>query len=105
MAPDRMKWLCAEVNKLVKAGILCEVKYQTWVANPVLVIKPDGSWWMCIDFKDINKACPKDIYSLPEIDWKVESINEYPFKCFWTLIKGTTKSQWQRKMKIKLHFT
>ncbi|XP_071704748.1 uncharacterized protein [Rutidosis leptorrhynchoides] len=41
MAPDRMKWLCAEVTKLVNAGILREVKYQTWVANPVLVKKPD----------------------------------------------------------------
>ncbi|XP_071728088.1 uncharacterized protein [Rutidosis leptorrhynchoides] len=56
MAPDRMKWLCGEVTKLVKEGILQEVKYQTWVANPVLVKKPDRSWRMCIDVKDINKA-------------------------------------------------
>ncbi|XP_071699743.1 uncharacterized protein [Rutidosis leptorrhynchoides] len=39
MAPDLMKWLCGEVTKLVKAGILREVKYQTWVVNPVLVKK------------------------------------------------------------------
>ncbi|XP_071718405.1 uncharacterized protein [Rutidosis leptorrhynchoides] len=39
MAPDRMKWLCAEVTKLVNASILREVKYQTWVANPVMVKK------------------------------------------------------------------
>ncbi|XP_071740470.1 uncharacterized protein [Rutidosis leptorrhynchoides] len=56
MAPDRMKWLCREVTKLIDAGILREVKYQTWVANPVLVKKLNGSWQMCIDFKDINKA-------------------------------------------------
>ncbi|XP_071718901.1 uncharacterized protein [Rutidosis leptorrhynchoides] len=79
MALDRMKWLSAEVAKLVNAGILREVKYQTWVANPVLVKKkPDGSWRMCIDFKDINKACPKDNYPLPEIDLKVESLHDYP---------------------------
>ncbi|XP_071688681.1 uncharacterized protein [Rutidosis leptorrhynchoides] len=56
MAPDRMKWLCAEVTKLVNAGILREVKYQTWVANLVLVKNPDDSWRMFIEFKDINKA-------------------------------------------------
>ncbi|XP_071699132.1 uncharacterized protein [Rutidosis leptorrhynchoides] len=65
MAPDRMKLLCGEVAKLVDPGILREVKYQTWVTNPVLVKKPDGSWRMCINFKDINNACPKDNYPLP----------------------------------------
>ncbi|XP_071729865.1 uncharacterized protein [Rutidosis leptorrhynchoides] len=60
MAPERSEWLKAEVDKLVKANILREVRYQMWVANPVLVKKPDGSWRMCVDFTDINKACPKD---------------------------------------------
>ncbi|XP_071718906.1 uncharacterized protein [Rutidosis leptorrhynchoides] len=73
MAPDR---------------ILREVKYQTWAANPVLVKKPDGSWRMCIDFKDINKAYPKDNYPLPEIDLKVESLHAYPYKCFLDAAKG-----------------
>ncbi|XP_071694596.1 uncharacterized protein [Rutidosis leptorrhynchoides] len=41
MAPDRVKWLCDEVIKLVRAGILHEVQYQSWIANPVLVKKPD----------------------------------------------------------------
>ncbi|XP_071714169.1 uncharacterized protein [Rutidosis leptorrhynchoides] len=72
MAPERSEWLCREVDKLVKANILRKVNYQTWVANPVLVAKSDGTWQLCIDFKDINKACPKDNYPLPEIDWKVE---------------------------------
>ncbi|XP_071727651.1 uncharacterized protein [Rutidosis leptorrhynchoides] len=56
MAPERREWLKVEVEKLVKANILREVRYQTWVANPVLVKNPDGSWCMCVDFTDINKA-------------------------------------------------
>nr|GEV81719.1 reverse transcriptase domain-containing protein [Tanacetum cinerariifolium] len=32
--------------------------------------------------RDLNKACPQDCYPLPEIDWKVESLCGYPFKCF-----------------------
>ncbi|XP_071699735.1 uncharacterized protein [Rutidosis leptorrhynchoides] len=46
MAPDRVKWLCEEVTKLVRAGILREAQYQSWIVNPVLVKKPDGSWRM-----------------------------------------------------------
>ncbi|XP_071714985.1 uncharacterized protein [Rutidosis leptorrhynchoides] len=82
MAPDRAKWLCEEVTKLVRAGILREVQCQSWIANPVLVKKPAGSWRMCIDFKDLNKACPKDNYPLPEIDLKVESLHAFPYKYF-----------------------
>ncbi|XP_071708591.1 uncharacterized protein [Rutidosis leptorrhynchoides] len=68
MAPERSAFLRNEVEKLVQADILREVKYQTWVVNPVLVKKANGSWRMCVVFKDINKACPKDNYPLPEID-------------------------------------
>ncbi|GJY02720.1 hypothetical protein Tco_0360872 [Tanacetum coccineum] len=37
---------------------------------------------MCVDFTDLNKACPQDCYPLPEIDWKVEYLYGYPFKFF-----------------------
>ncbi|GJR80866.1 reverse transcriptase domain-containing protein [Tanacetum coccineum] len=43
---------------------------------------------MCVDFKDLNNACPKDGYPLPKIDWKVESLCGYPFKCFLDAYKG-----------------
>ncbi|XP_071728885.1 uncharacterized protein [Rutidosis leptorrhynchoides] len=67
MVLERSEWLKAEVDKLVKANILREVRYQTWVANPVLVKKLDGSWRMYVDFTDINKASPKDNYPLPKM--------------------------------------
>ncbi|GJR55836.1 reverse transcriptase domain-containing protein [Tanacetum coccineum] len=65
-----------------------EVHYHSWLSNPVMVKKHDGSWRMCVYFKDLNKACPKDGYPLPEIDWKVESLCGYPFKCFLDAYKG-----------------
>ncbi|GJZ13434.1 reverse transcriptase domain-containing protein [Tanacetum coccineum] len=49
-----------EVSKLVAAGIMREVHYHDWLSNPVMVKKHDDSWRMCVDFKDLNKACPKD---------------------------------------------
>ncbi|GKD68355.1 hypothetical protein Tco_1322445 [Tanacetum coccineum] len=81
-APERNKAICDEVEKLVDADIMKEVHYYSWLSNPVMVKKHDCGWRMCVDFKDLNKACPKDGYSLPEIDWKVESLCGYPFKCF-----------------------
>ncbi|GJY33238.1 reverse transcriptase domain-containing protein, partial [Tanacetum coccineum] len=87
-APERNKAIREEVEKLVDAGIMKEVHYHSWLSNPVMVKKHDGSWRMCVDFKDLNKACPQDGYPLPEIDWKVESLCGYPFKCFLDAYKG-----------------
>ncbi|GKC74123.1 reverse transcriptase domain-containing protein [Tanacetum coccineum] len=57
--------------------------------RPRIVRKPSNqSWLMCVDFTNLNKACPQDCYPLPEIDWKVESLCGYPFKCFLDAYKG-----------------
>nr|GEV60376.1 reverse transcriptase domain-containing protein [Tanacetum cinerariifolium] len=45
-------------------------------------------WRMCVDFTNLNKACPQDCYPLQEIEWKVESLYGYPFKCFLDAYKG-----------------
>ncbi|CAH1447164.1 unnamed protein product [Lactuca virosa] len=71
---DRNKAINMEVAKLTNAGILREAIFPIWIANTVMVRKNDGSWHMCIDYSDLNKACPKDCYPLPEIDQKVESL-------------------------------
>nr|GEW76504.1 reverse transcriptase domain-containing protein [Tanacetum cinerariifolium] len=87
-APERTKAIQAEVQKLVKARIMREVYYPDWLSNPVMVKKHDGSWRMCVDFTDLNKACPQDCYPLLGIDWKVESLYGYPFKCILDAYKG-----------------
>ncbi|XP_022040253.1 uncharacterized protein LOC110942797 [Helianthus annuus] len=46
MAPDRKAAVVKEIRKLVEAGILRETEYHTWVSNPVMVKKPDGTWRM-----------------------------------------------------------
>nr|GEZ45820.1 hypothetical protein [Tanacetum cinerariifolium] len=86
--PSRRKVVTDEVNEWLKVGIVRRVRYPTWVANPVLVKKVDGSWRMCIDFKDLNKACPRDLYPLPEIDWKIKSLMGFQYKCFLDAYKG-----------------
>ncbi|GJX14577.1 reverse transcriptase domain-containing protein [Tanacetum coccineum] len=87
-AAERNVAISDEVNTLVTAGIMREVHYHDWLSDPVMVKKSDNSWRMGVDFKDLNKACPKDGYPLPEIDWKVESLCGFPFKCFLDAYKG-----------------
>ena len=50
-----------EVTKLKKAGAIKEVFYPKWLANTVVVKKKSRKWRVCVDFTDLNKACPKEI--------------------------------------------
>ncbi|GJX36971.1 reverse transcriptase domain-containing protein [Tanacetum coccineum] len=81
-----------------------EVHYYSWLSNPVMVKKHDESWRMCVDFKDLNKACPQDGYPLSEIDWKVESLCGYPFKCFLYAYKGYHQIEMAEEDKEKTAF-
>ncbi|GKB89563.1 reverse transcriptase domain-containing protein [Tanacetum coccineum] len=103
-APERAKAIQAEVQKLVEAGIMREVYYHDWLSNPVMVKKHDGSWRMCVDFTDLNKACPQDCYPLPKIDWKIESMCDYHFKCFMDAYKGYHQIQMAEEDEEKTAF-
>ncbi|KAG9458135.1 hypothetical protein H6P81_002643 [Aristolochia fimbriata] len=54
-----------EVDKLLKANFIREVKYPSWIANIVSVKKKNGQIRVCVDFRDLNKAFPKDDFPLP----------------------------------------
>ena len=58
---------------MLKARFIREVAYPEWVSNVVLVAKSNGKWRMCVDFTNLNKACPKDGYPLPRIDLLVDA--------------------------------
>ena len=63
--PELMIQINAKVDKLIKASFIREVQYPTWLANIVAVRKKSGQLQICVDFRDLNKACPKDDFSLP----------------------------------------
>ncbi|XP_071916230.1 uncharacterized protein [Coffea arabica] len=58
--PKCSKAISDEVDKLLPAKMIHEIQYPTWLSNPVMVKKDTGGWRMCVDFTDLNKACPKD---------------------------------------------
>ena len=70
---ERRKVIKEETKKLLSARHIREIQYPKWVANMVLVKKANRKWRMCVDFTDLNKACPKDSYPLPSIDTLVDS--------------------------------
>ena len=73
-APKRQKAINEEVNKLLQAKAIREVKYPDWLANVLLVKKANDKRRICIDFTDVNRACPKDNFPLPRIDLIVDAI-------------------------------
>jgi len=68
------RWLAAKVeaDKLLNAGFIEEAQYTTWLSNVVLVKRVNGTWRMCVEYTDLNKACPRDAYPLPNIDRLVD---------------------------------
>ena len=72
-ASERDQAITEEVRKLQEASFIREVYYLNWLANVVMVKKASEKWRMCVDFTDLNKACPKDSYPLLRVDVLVYS--------------------------------
>ena len=65
-----------EVNNLLRAGFIKEVKYPEWLANVVVVPKKGGKCRVCVDYTDLNEACLKDNFPLLRIDQIVDAATE-----------------------------
>ena len=87
-APERNRAASEEVDKLLKAKLIREVNYPDWLSNVVLVKKSNGKWRMCVDFTDLNKACPKDSFPLPRIDQMVDSTSGHDLLSFMDAFSG-----------------
>ena len=53
-----------------------------------MVEKANGKWRMCVDFTDLNKACPKDSYHLPRVDVLVDSTARHQLLSFMDAFSG-----------------
>ena len=96
--PVRQKWramdaeryhaLKDEVNKLLGYDFMKEYFYPSWPTNPVLVKKPIGKRMTCVDFTDLNKACPKDSFLLSRIDQLMDTTSGYQLLSFMDAYLG-----------------
>ena len=64
------------------------VNYLEWLANMVPVPKKDGKVRMCVDFRDLNKASPKDDFPLPHIDVLVDNTARHALLSFMDAFLG-----------------
>ena len=80
--------MAEEVRKLLEANFIREVYYPDWLANVVMVKKANEKWRMCVDFTDLNRACPKDNYPLPRIDTLVDSTARHELLSFMDSFSG-----------------
>ena len=87
-APERQKAINEEVGKLLQAKAIREVEYPEWLDNVVLVKKANGKWRLCIDFTNIIRACPKDIFPLPRIDLIVDAKAGHELLSFMDAFSG-----------------
>ena len=71
-----------EIQKQLSVGFLLVVKYLEWLANVIPVPQKDGKVRVCFDFRDLNKANPKDDFPLPHIDMLVDSTTGHSMLSF-----------------------
>ena len=74
--------------KLKRAGAIKEFCYLEWLANTVVVKKKSEKWRVCVDFTDLNKAYPKDLFPMPRIDQLVNVIAGHPQISFLDAFQG-----------------
>ena len=77
-----------EMSKLLAANFIREVHYPKWLANVVMVKKANRKWRMCVDFTDLNQACPKDSFPLPRIDQLVDLTAKHKLLTFMDAFFG-----------------
>ena len=77
-----------EIQKQLSVGFISVVEYPEWLVNVVLVPKKDGKVRVCVDYKDLNKASPKDDFPLPHIDLLVDSTTGHSMFSFMDGFSG-----------------
>ena len=88
LSKDHYKAVKDEVTKFKQAGAIKEVFYPEWLANTMVVKKKNKKWRVCVDFIDLNKACPKDPFPLPRIDQLVDATVGHPRMSFLDAFQG-----------------
>ncbi|XP_055960075.1 uncharacterized protein LOC130014946 [Mercurialis annua] len=77
-----------EIEKLCKAGFIRPAKYSNWLANVVPVVKKNGKLRICIDFRYLNEATPKDIYAIPIADTLIDASANHSLLSFMDCFAG-----------------
>ena len=103
--PSKLPAVKAEIKKLRKAGFIYPIAYTTWVSNPVPVNKKQGTIRVCTDFRDLNRACPKDNFPTPFIDQLIDACAGHEVLSFMDGFSGYNQIQIRKEDQYKTAFT
>ena len=81
-AKEHVEMVKSKVQRLKEAGVIREIFFSKWLANTVVVKKKNGKWSVCVDFTDLNQACPKDPFPMSKIDQLVDATYGHPKMSF-----------------------
>ena len=93
-----------EVKKKFDVGFLAVARYLEWVADIVSVPKKDGKVRMCVDYRDLNQASPKDNFPLPHIDVLVDNTTNFALFSFMDGFSGYNQIKMAPKDMEKITF-
>ena len=82
MSPEVTLKVKDKIERLLKAGFIRTARYVEWVSNVVLVVKKNGKIRVCIDFRNLNLATPKDEYQKPVADQLVDTAAKHQILSF-----------------------
>ena len=88
LVKEHVEVVKSEVQRLKEAGAIREIFFPKWLTNTVIVKKKNGKWRVCIDFTDLNQACPKDPFPMPKIDQLVDATYGHPRMSFLDAFQG-----------------
>ena len=71
--PKKTVAIKEEVESLLKYGFIYLVPLTEWVSNIFSITKKQGTIRTCINYHELNKACPKDNYPTPFIDQIIDN--------------------------------
>nr|XP_025888854.1 uncharacterized protein LOC104649327 [Solanum lycopersicum] len=71
-----------EITKQIESRLVEVTQYPTWLANVVPIAKKDGKIRICVDYRDLNKASPKDNFPLPNIHILIDNCAKHEMQSF-----------------------
>ena len=93
IAENRNKFIKEEVTHLLDIDSIREINYPDWLAKVVVVLKKNNKSRICVDYKNLNKACPKDSFPLTNIDQIIDAMARHKLMSFLDVYSRYNKSR------------
>jgi len=97
--PAKCEYMRKEVAYMMEHGIV-ETSQSPWSSPCALVLKADGTWRFCTDFRKVNNMTKSDGFPLPRIEDCIDRIGSLQFVSKFDLLKGYWQVPLSKRAKI-----